>query len=105
MATTIDVLKSALFNAPLAGELIEFSITVNGIIQPAIDNSHVIPGPTGYTFGQFVVTGFDPRQGILNSIKVKAVVDLDGLDTTVDDQVHFEVENVVPGTLFYFEFV
>jgi hypothetical protein len=97
LVTTVDVLKLALFNSPFAGELIEFSITVNGMIQPAIDNTHVISGPTGFTFGQFVVTGFDPRHGI------KAVVDLDGSDTTLDDQVHFEVENVIPGTLFYFE--
>jgi hypothetical protein len=52
LTTAIDVLKSTLFNAPLAGELIELSITVNGMIQPAIDNSHVLSGPTGYTFGR-----------------------------------------------------
>jgi hypothetical protein len=99
LATTTDILKLTLLSSPIAGEVIEFSVTVNGLIQPAIDNTHVVSGPTGYSFGRFVVTGLDPTHGTQNSVKVTAILDFDGVVNTQDDQVRLEVENIIPGTL------
>ena len=99
LATTTDALKGALLNNPLAGSLIDFTLTVNGAVVDGIDASHVKAGPTGFNFGRFVVNGLDPRHGAINEIKVTTTVDYDGMEVTTDDQVLLMTSNFVPGTL------
>jgi hypothetical protein len=100
LATDSDVLKGALLNNPTAGDVIEFFILVNGVPVEFIDATHVKPGPTGFTFGTFVLNGVDPTHGVINEITAHAIIDYDGMEITVDDQVSLSVTNLVPGTIF-----
>jgi von Willebrand factor type A domain len=100
LATNSDILKGALLNNPTAGDVIEFAILVNGNPVEFIDASQVKPGPTGFSFGTFVLNGVNPSHGVINEITAIATVDYDGMQATVDDQVLFKVTNLVPGTLF-----
>jgi hypothetical protein len=100
LAKNSDILKGALLNNPTAGDVINFSILVNGIPVEFIDATHVKPGPTGFTFGTFVLNGVDPTHGVINEITARAVIDYDGMEASVDDQVTLTVTNLVPGTIF-----
>ncbi|KAI2497603.1 hypothetical protein MHU86_16909 [Fragilaria crotonensis] len=99
LATTTDALKGALLNSPLGGVLLDFKVSVNGAVQSNIDESHVKSGPTGFTYGRFVVSGLDPHNGAINEISVTATVDYDGLLATTNDQVILTTFNIIPGTL------
>jgi hypothetical protein len=96
--TTTDALTKALLNNPVAGTIVDFGVSVNGVGQ-GIDASHVLTGPTGFTFGNFVVTGLDPHMGMMNQVSATATVDYDGNRDTIGDQVTIVVTNEVPGTL------
>ncbi|KAI2497601.1 hypothetical protein MHU86_16907 [Fragilaria crotonensis] len=99
LATTTDALKAALLNNPIGGVLLDFKVSVNGAVQNNIDESHVKAGPSGFSFGRFVVSGLDPRHGVINEITATAVIDYDGLPSTTKDQVILTTSNMVPGTL------
>jgi hypothetical protein len=99
LATNSDALKGAVMSNPLAGFILSFIVKVNGAVQNNIDASHVKAGPTGFTYGRFVVSGLNPRHGSLNEISVTATIDYDGSTETTDDQVTLTTSNIVPGTL------
>lgn len=98
LATTADAVKGALLSSPLAGQVIDFKLVVDGVVQN-FDASHVKSGPTGFRFGQFIVNGLDPRYGAVNDVIVTATVDYDGDDSSTDDQVILTTTNLIPGTL------
>ena len=99
LVASTDALNGVLLSNPVLGNVTAFSISVNGVQQGGIDPSHVAIGPTGFTFGSFVVTGLDPLQGSVNEVSASITIDYDGMEATTDDQVILTVKNLIPGTL------
>ena len=87
-----------LLSNPVTGTIVDFTVTVNGVEQ-GIHPNRVVGGPTGYTFGRFIVTGLDPHHGSMNVISTTAVMDFDGDTSTTNDQITLATTNEVPGTL------
>jgi hypothetical protein len=100
LAKNSDILKGAVLNNPAAGDVINFSTLVNGVPVEFIDATHVKPGPIGFTFGTFVLNGFDLTHGVINEITALATIDYDGMEASVDDQITLSMTNLVPGTIF-----
>ena len=97
--TTTDELTEVLLSNPVVGQVTSFELKVNGQVVPSLDVSVVVPGPTGFVFGELVITGLDPTQGVINRIMVTVTVDYDGDTGTGGDSHQISVENVVIGNL------
>ncbi|MGD1700845.1 Ig-like domain-containing protein [Dapis sp. BLCC M229] len=94
-----DELTGVLLNNPVVGEVIDFEVSVNGTVQPGIDEDDLISGPLGYSFGPFVVDNLDPSLGTSNSIVATGTLDLDGNPSTIDDQLMLTATNNINGAL------
>jgi len=98
--TSSDELTDALLSNPIVGQVMNFQLSVNGVQQPQVDLSTVKSGPTGFSFGQFIVSGLNPEKGSLNTVTAKMTMDFDGDESTVDDQHVLTTSNDIIGTLF-----
>ena len=99
LVTSTEALTDVLLGNPVLGNVTAFRISINGMEQSGIDPSRVARGPTGFSFGQFVVTGLDPLRGNVNELSASITIDYDGIEATTEDQVILTVQNLIPGTL------
>jgi len=97
--TTTGALTDVLLRNPVEGTIIDFDIKVNGVSQGNIDASKLKSGPTGFTFGRFVVNGMKPSFGEMNQITATATIDFDGSTDTTNDQITLTTSNELPGML------
>lgn len=91
--TTTDALTDALLSNPLVGSIVDLDVNVNGMDQPAIDLTTVESGPTGFSFGTFIVNGLNPTEGFVNKVSASITVDYDGDIGTTADQVVLSTTN------------
>jgi len=94
-----DDIKNALFSNSIIGKIIDFGISVNGVLQGDFDASNVVNSLTGFTFGTFVVRDLNPMYGETNRVTVSVTIDFDGDIGTSSDQVTISVEDVIIGGL------
>lgn len=94
-ALSSDDLKGILTESPVAGKVIEFKITVNGVLQNFNVADIAESGATGLSFGEFYVSGLDPSGD--DVVTATVVIDRDGLEGTTNDQATLTTTNTISG--------
>jgi len=97
--TTTDALNEVVQSNPVTGNVVDFQVEVNGVVDPNFCVAHVNSGFAGYEYGMLAVGGFDPLFGSDNKVKVTATVDYGGDTATTEDQLTLTTENIVTGGL------
>jgi hypothetical protein len=99
LVTTTDALMEVLLRNPVVGQVIEFEVKVNTIVDTNIGILDVVSGPVGFKYGEHIVSGLNPFFGEVNRVSVKVTVDFDGDPGTTADQHTLYVENVISGAM------
>jgi hypothetical protein len=87
--TTSNGLTSLLLANPVVGSITSLQVKVNGVLQPGITAANAVSGPTGFTFGSFVLTGLvDTPVGYNNVIETTVIVTYNGVSRTITTTNH-----------------
>lgn len=92
--TTTDALTDLILESPVFSDVLDFELKVNGIVVQGVDESSLISSPTGYIFGT-TVSGLNSSNGASNSITATVLLDVDGQESTTNDQLQLGLSTIV----------
>jgi hypothetical protein len=91
---TTDALTQLILESPVFSDVLDFELKVNGIVVQGVDESSLMSSPTGYIFGT-TVSGLNSSNGASNSITATVLLDVDGQESTTNDQLQLGLSTIV----------